>query len=66
LWTTYRELKDWGESPRGTAETYTEKYNELSDKHKKLVESLTIRLNIDYDMEAVELVVYSALFSPDE
>lgn len=46
LWTNYLELKSYVENPRGNYDSYKLKLNELSDKHKRLTESLKLLLGV--------------------
>jgi len=47
LWTNYLELKSYVDEPRGNFDTYKAKYNELSDNHDRLSQSLKLLLGID-------------------
>lgn len=48
LWATYIEFKSYFDNPRGNVDSYSEKLNELSDKHTRLSESLKLLLDVRY------------------
>jgi S1-C subfamily serine protease len=47
LWTTYKEMKDYVDNPRGTYNSFAQKANELADKYKRLVEALRLTLGLE-------------------
>lgn len=48
LWANYIEFKSYFDNPRGNVDSYSDKLNELNDKHTRLSESLKLLLDIRY------------------
>ncbi len=47
LWANYLELKGYVENPRGSFDTYSVKFRELSDKNDRLTRSLKLLLGVN-------------------
>jgi S1-C subfamily serine protease len=47
LWTTYQEMKDYVENPRGTLDSYEAKSRELTDRYNRVYEALRLGLGIE-------------------
>jgi V8-like Glu-specific endopeptidase len=47
LWTTYTEMKDYVESPRGSLADFRTKWRDRTDEHKRVVEALRVALGVD-------------------
>ena len=51
LFTTYTDMKDYIDKPRGTPASFAAKTAELTDRYRKLVESLKLMTGVDVGQE---------------